>query len=152
MRHPFSNSHMWLLVFECEGYPIGSCVWSFGPQLVTLWEKTLDTLGNGVLLKKVCVWGLTGKLHLLSTLYFLTVDTIWRAALSICHYDSPTITGHSLELWVEVNPFFLKLLWSRWLRLATRKVVKAVVFDYSDYGITDEILKLILISVLWIHK
>lgn len=146
MGHHFSNSHMWLLVFECEEYPIGLGVW-FGLQLVALGGKTVDSLGNRVFLKKVCAWDLTEKLQFLSTLYFLRVDTI-RAALSICHYDSPTKTGHSLELGVKINPFFLNLLWSRWLRLETRKVVMAVVFDYSDCGITNEILNLILISVL----
>lgn len=68
-------------IFECEMPPKGSCIWMLGHQLVVLFEKAVEHLRGGALLKEVAPWGKVLSLHNLSPLRFILrsqiVNIIW---------------------------------------------------------------------------
>lgn len=55
LRHWKKPCHKapWLLWFNCEMCPVGSCVYALGRQLVVLFWKVVEPFGNEVLLEEM---------------------------------------------------------------------------------------------------
>lgn len=106
---------------------LGSCISTFGPLSIVLFEEVIKPLGDGALLEKVCYLGSIWPLSPLTilSLSFLCVDQSVISLLFSSWPNFPCLHRLSLELCTRINKFLhwalspLSLFWTQYFITAT---------------------------------